>query len=199
MKKVVPSKKRSIEDISDEEFALIKQYYESGDCKALSDSKKEILERMRCAYSLLRRYPRKSVAAVKLQARFPGLSREQAFADLRNTIRYWNVCEKVDREWLESWFIDKLMEEIHCPGASETARAKNLGTLQKYLAINPPVPIDPKLMESNQIFIQFNVNGKTISLSEQIIAKLPAEIRHQLIDSANSEICEDTAYEILNS
>jgi len=190
---------RSIDTLREDDFAAISQYYSTGESAALSEKQQEILERLRTAHAILRKYPRKSVAVLKLQARFPGLSREQAFVDVRNACRLWNKYDPIDREFLEGWFLDWLMKEIANPAVSDTAKAKNLSTLQKYLALHPPVQIDPRLMESNQIFIQFNVNGKQIALSEDLIAKLPAELRRQFMDGMNGEICEDTAFEIINS
>jgi hypothetical protein len=190
---------RSIDILREDDFAAISEYYTTGESAALSEKQQEILERLRTAHAILRKYPRKSVAVLKLQARYPGLSREQAFVDVRNACRFWNKYEQIDRDFLEGWFLDWLMKEIAGPAVSDTARAKNLSTLQKYLALHPPVQIDPHLMESNQIFIQFNVNGKEISLSEDLIAKLPAELRRQFIDGLSGEICENTAFEIINS
>jgi len=190
---------RSIEQVREDDFSAISEYYSTGESSALSEKQQEILERLRTAHALLRKYPRKSVAALKLQARYPDLSREQAFVDIRNACRLWNKYDPIDRDFLEGWFLDWLMKEIANPASSDTARAKNMSTLQKYLALHPPVKIDPKLMESNQIFIQFNINGKEMTLSEEVIAKLPMELRRQFIEVANGEICEDTAYEIINS
>jgi len=190
---------RSIDALREEDFAAISEYYSTGSSSTLSEKQQEILERLRTAHAILRKYPKKSVAALKLQARYPDLSREQAFVDIRNACRLWNKYDPVDRDFLEGWFLDWLMKEIASPACSDTARAKNMSTLQKYIALHPPVKIDPKLMESNQIFIQFNVNGKTMTLSEQMIAKLPLELRRQFMDGFNNEIGEDTAYEILNS
>ena len=196
---LVNKSKKSIEQAREDDFAAISEYYTTGASTALTEKQQEILERLRTAHAILRKYPRKSVAALKLQARYPDLSREQAFVDIRNACRLWNKYDPVDRDFLEGWFLDWLMKEIANPAAGDTARAKNLSTLQKYLALHPPVKIDPRLMEANQIFIQFNVNGKTMNLSEELIAKLPTELRRQLMDGANSEIGEDTAYEIINS
>ena len=191
--------KRSIEQVREDDFSAISEYYSTGESAALTEKQQAILERLRTAHAILRKYPRKSVAVLKLQARYPDVSREQAFVDIRNACRLWNKYDPVDRDFLEGWFLDWLMKEIANPASSDTARAKNMSTLQKYLAQLPPVKIDPKLMESNQIFIQFNVNGKQITFSEELITKLPMELRRQLMDGANGEICEDTACEILNS
>ena len=191
--------KRSIEQLREDDFAAISEYYSTGESAALTEKQQEILERLRTAHAILRKYPRKSVAVRKLQARYPSISREQAFVDIRNTCRLWNKYDPIDRDFLEGWFLDWLMKEIANPASSDTARAKNISTLQKYLAQLPPIKIDPKLMESNQIFIQFNVNGKPLVLSEELIGKLPSELRRQLMDGANGEICEDIACQIINS
>lgn len=196
---LVIKSKKSIEQVREDDFAAISEYYTTGTSTALTEKQQEILERLRAAHAILRKYPRKSVAALKLQALYPNISREQAFVDIRNACRLWNKYDPVDRDFLEGWFLDWLMKEIANPAAGDTARAKNLSTLQKYLALHPPVKIDPKLMESNQIFIQFNINGRSMTLSEELIAKLPPELRRQLMDGANGEIGEDTAYEIINS
>ena len=190
---------RSIEQLREDDFAAISEYYSTGESSALTEKQQAILDRLRTAHAILRKYPRKSVAVLKLQARYPDLSREQAFVDVRNACRLWNKYDPIDRDFLEGWFLDWLMKEIANPACSDTARAKNIATLQKYLAQLPPVKIDPKLMESNQIFIQFNVNGNSITLPEELIAKLPTELRRQFMDGLNNEIDDDTAYEILNS
>ena len=147
----------------------------------------------------MRKYPRKSVAALKLQARFPEISREQAYCDIRNACRLWNKYDPVDRDFLEGWFIDWLMREIADPATSDGARAKNLATLQKYLSQLPPQKIDPKLMEANQIFVQVNINNRQVSIPETVLMKLPADIRRQLLGSLDDEITEETACEIINS
>ena len=191
--------KKSIDLLREDDFTAISEYYSTGNSAILTEKQQEILDRLRTAHAILRKYPRKSIAVLKLQARYPDLSREQAFVDIRNACRLWNKYDPVDRDFLEGWFLDWLMKEIANPANSDTARAKNMSTLQKYLAQLPPVKIDPKLMENNRIFIQFNINGKSLTLPEELIAKLPHELRRQFMDGINNEICEDTAYEILNS
>ena len=192
-------KKQSIEQLQENDFEAISLYYTSGESEQLTEKQKEILDRLRTAHAILRKYPRKSVAALKLQARFPHISKEQAFVDIRNTCRLWNKYDPVDRDFLEGWFLDWLMKEIADPTSSDTAKAKNIATLQKFLAQLPPVKIDPKLMESNQIFVQFNFKDRNFALPEALLMKLPLDIRTQLMGNFRQEIGEDTAFEILNS
>lgn len=194
-----PQKRTSIERVREEDFEAISQYYTTGQSEALTERQQHILERLRTAHAILRKYPRKSVAALKLRARFPDISREQAFCDLRNACRLWNKYDPVDRDFLEGWFLDWLMKEIANPATSDAARAKNLATLQKYLSQLPPQKIDPKLMEANQIFVQFNINNRHVSIPENVLLKLPFDVRRQLLGSLDDEITEEDACQILES
>ena len=189
----------SIDKIREDDFEAISGYFTTGSSETLTERQQIILERLRTAHAIMRKYPRKSVAVLKLQARFPEISKEQAYVDVRNACRLWNKYDPIDRDYLEGWFMDWLMKEIANPATSDAARAKNLATLQKYLAQLPPQKIDPKLMESNQIFIQFNINNKEIKIPESVLLKLPSDVRRQLLGSLDDEITEETACEILNS
>lgn len=189
----------SIEKIRETDFEAVSEYFTTGNTTALTETQQRILERLRTAHAIMRKYPRKSVAALKLQARFPEISKEQAYCDIRNACRLWNKYDPVDRDFLEGWFLDWLMREISDPSTSDNARAKNLATLQKFLSQLPPQKIDPKLMETNQIFVQFNINNKQVKIPEAVLMKLPDDIRRQLLGSLDDEITEETAYEIINS
>ncbi|MBR3577370.1 MAG: hypothetical protein IKN98_01165 [Bacteroidales bacterium] len=189
----------SIEKIRETDFEAVSEYFTTGNTTALTETQQRILERLRTAHAIMRKYPRKSVAALKLQARFPEISKEQAYCDIRNACRLWNKYDPVDRDFLEGWFLDWLMREISDPSTSDNARAKNLATLQKFLSQLPPQKIDPKLMETNQIYVQFNINNKQVKIPETVLMKLPDDIRRQLLGSLDDEITEETACEIINS
>jgi hypothetical protein len=78
-------------------------------------------------------------------------------------MKFWNRNNKVDRDFIDNWFIDHLLGEI-TKGKDESAKAKNLATLQRYLEKVPPVEVDPKHMEKNSIYINFIVNGKNMPI-----------------------------------
>jgi hypothetical protein len=194
-----PKQRTSIEKIRESDFEAICEYYTTGGSASLTERQQRVLERLRTAHAVMRKYPRKSVAALKLQARFPEISREQAYCDIRNACRLWNKYDPVDRDFLEGWFLDWLMREIADPATSDNARAKDLATLQKFLSQLPPQKIDPKLMESNQIYVQFNINNRNVAIPESVLMKLPADIRRQLLGSLDDEITEEAASQIINS
>ena len=106
----------SIEQIRENDFEAISEYYTTGSSTALTEQQQRILERLRTAHAVMRKYPRKSVAALKLQARFPEISREQAYCDIRNACRLWNKYDPVDRDFLEGWTPSEIARHLNAAG-----------------------------------------------------------------------------------
>jgi hypothetical protein len=197
--KLAPYSNMSIERIEERDFEAISMYYNTGDSIQLSKDQRAILDRMRTAHAILSKYPRKRVAMRKLRLRYPEISERQAMRDISFAMQLWNKYNPIDRDFLEQYFLDKLLAEISDPTAPAVVTSKNLATLEKYLSNLPPEKIDPKLMEKNNIYIQFNVNNQKINIPEAVLKSLPADIRNQFVGSINNEITEDTAAEIMKS
>jgi hypothetical protein len=197
--KIAPYSEKSIERIEQEDFEAISLYYNSGDSELLSDRQIDILDRMRTAHALLSKYPRKRVAMRKLRLRYPEISERQAMRDISIAMQLSNKYNPIDRDFLEQYFLDKLLAEISDPSAPAVVTSKNLATLEKYLSNLPPEKIDPKLMEKNNIYIQFNVNNQKINVPEVVLKNLPTDIRNQFLGSINNEITEDIAAQTMKS
>ena len=191
--------KKSLAQTNDENYQAITLYYSGTTDVELRDDQKAILERWRTAHAILRKYPRPYVAAKMLQSRYPEISLAQARVDIQSATRLWNVSEKVDRDFIESWFVDTLLKEISNPGASEAVKARNLQTLGAWLKAQPPVEIDPHLVERNQINIVFNTDNRQIVYSEADIMRLKPADRERLLGSMPNSLTEAQAAEILNS
>lgn len=191
--------KKSLAQTNDENYQAIALYYSGTTDVELRDDQKAILERWRTAHAILRKYPRPYVAAKMLQSRYPEISLAQARVDIQSATRLWNVSEKVDRDFIESWFVDTLLKEISNPGASEAVKARNLQTLGAWLKAQPPVEIDPHLVERNQINIVFNTDNRQIVYSEADIMRLKPADRERLLGSMPNSLTEAQAAEILNS
>lgn len=191
--------KKSLAQTNDENYQAIALYYSGMTDVELRDDQKAILERWRTAHAILRKCPRAFVAAKMLQSRYPKISLAQARVDIQSATRLWNVSEKVDRDFIESWFVETLLKEISNPGASEAVKARNLQTLGAWLKAQPPVEIDPHLVERNQINIVFNTDNRQIVYSEADIMRLKPADRERLLGSMPNSLTEAQAAEILNS
>ena len=197
--KLAPYSEKSIERIEEENFEVISRYYDSGSSELLTQEQTVILERMRTAHALLSRYPQKRKAMKKLRLRYPEISERQAMRDITFAMQLWNKYNPIDRDFLEQYFLDKLLAEISDPSSPSVVISKNLATLEKYLSNLPPEKIDPKLMEKNNIYIQFNVNNQKINVPESVLKHLPADIRNQFVAALSNEITEDIAAKIMKS
>ena len=191
--------KKSLAQTNEENYQAIALYYSGTTDVELRDDQKAVLERWRTAHAILRKYPRPYVAAKMLQSRYPDISLAQARVDVQSAARLWNVAEKVDRDFIEGWFVDTLLKEISNPGASEAVRAKNLQTLGAWLKAQPPVEIDPHLMERNQVNIIFQTDNRQVVYSEADILHLKPADREKLLTSMPHNLTEEQAAEILNS
>ena len=63
----------------------------------------------------------------------------------------------------------------------------------------PDNTIDPKVMESNTVYIQVNVNGHSVPLSEAELEQIPMAVRQKLLASIGGNIDEQGAVKLLES
>ena len=192
--------RKPIDDIYGEHCEAIVLHYTGADTSAqLTDSQREILERWRTAHALLRKYPRKHVAAKMLQSRHPELSMTQAMADVAQAARLWNTTDKVDREFLEAWFVDRILAEITRPDATAQSAAQNLKTLKDYILAMPPMQADPRIMEKNAVSITLNIGGRSATFSEDEMRRMPPALRERILAGASAHMDEEAAQEIMDT
>jgi hypothetical protein len=190
---------KALSKINEENYQAIVLYCSGTDNVELSDTQKRILDRWREAHHILRKHPRKSVAAKMLQSLYPELSTQQAWLDVESAMRLWNLTEKQDREFLDIWYVNALLKEIENPASPPAVRAKNLQTLGAWLKNLPPVSIDPRLAEKNQVNIVFNVDNRSVNFTEAELLRLKLKDRERLLSSIPSNLDEAQAAEILES
>lgn len=179
-----------MESVTNVDFEILQDYINNGSSKALDPDHKRMLDICVACYGLLRDFPQKNVCIRKLMA-LKNLPETTARRYVDFTRKTWGDYLSFSREFLETYFIEKLMHEISRPGASEAVRSKNLATLEKYIESRPDKQVDPHLTESNQIYIQVNLNNKTFTLPEKTLALLPVEVRQQILNAMNNGTIDD--------
>lgn len=189
---------KSLASIVDANFELVKEYLHSGSSGILSQEQQTILDQCLEAYGLLKKYPQRNVCIRQFM-----ITRKCAYNTAAKYVDFarstWGNYIDVKREFLETFFVDRIMSEISDPNATDVAKSKNLATLQKYLQSMPEQRIDPRVMESNQVFIQVNINGKVVGLSEKVLESLPVEVRNELLGALDGDIQEQEAINLLES
>lgn len=189
---------KSLESVSDLNFEVVKSYLNGGVSDALSEEHKRMLDICLDCYALLKKYPQRNVCIRRLMNQ-NGLAYNTAakYVDFaRNT---WGSYVDLKRDFLETFFVEKLLEEISDKDASESSRAKNLATLQKHLENMPEQRVDPKLMEKNTVLIQVNINGRMIPLPERLLERIPMDVRQELLSALSGEVDDETSVKLLES
>ena len=175
-----------------ETIALAVMQGRSGD---LSDTQRYMLDLTRDAYRIVCGYPNKSVAVKAMCALHQELSERTALTYVNQGIRIWNPGDRLERDFLNTVFLQALIKEIYSEDSDAATRAKNLATLQRYLSEMPQDPMDPTMMEKHTINIQLNINGNTINIPADQWAKIK---ENKLIAAAlDQEITEAQAKEIM--
>lgn len=168
-----------------------------GRSEQLNERQQAVLERTKAAYRIICDLPDKRKAVNKLKELYPELSEMTLYRDINYAIRIWNPMNRMDRDFLTTAFLNKLISEIYNDGCDAATRAKNLATFERYLSNMPQDPMDPTLMEKHTINIQLNINGSTITVPADKWAKIK---ENKLIAAAlDQEIIEAQAAEIMES
>ena len=168
-----------------------------GRSEQLNERQQAVLERTKAAYRIICDLPDKRKAVNKLKELYPELSEMTLYRDINYAIRIWNPMNRMDRDFLTTAFLNKLISEIYNDECDAATRAKNLATFERYLSSMPQDPMDPTIMEKHTINIQLNINGSTITVPADKWAKIK---ENKLIAAAlDQEISEAQAPEIMES
>ncbi|MBQ3734326.1 MAG: hypothetical protein II859_10235 [Bacteroidales bacterium] len=168
-----------------------------GRSEQLNERQQAVLERTKAAYRIICDLPDKRKAVNKLKELYPELSEMTLYRDINYAIRIWNPMNRMDRDFLTTAFLNKLISEVYNDGCDAATRAKNLATFERYLSNMPQDPMDPTIMEKHTINIQLNINGSTITVPADKWAKIK---ENKLIAAAlDQEISEAQAADIMES
>lgn len=172
---------------------------------SLTAEQQRIFDRWNAADDLLRRYPRDKQAMMMLRKKFPGLSRTQAYDDLRNAKKLFNYTNPVDKEFIRRWVIQDCLTMIDIARsmgprgfkAWNTARLQLIKAAQ--LEESDKLVPNPEIFEQHQYFTVIQIGEKTVKIDLDDFNKLPISTRNELSDLIHAPITEDQAVKILNS
>lgn len=189
---------KSLDSVLDANFEVVREYINTGNSRALDDEHKRMLDICVFCYGLQRDFPQRNVCIRKLMAA-KNMPYTTAARYVDFTRQTWGIYVDYRREFLEVFFLEKLMAEISSKNASEAVRSKNLATLQKFLDNRPADNIDPKLMEKNVVNIQVNLGTKSFVLNQSMLAALPVEVRQQILAAVDDTVDDAGAEALLES
>lgn len=171
---------------------------ESGE---LSDKDREIYNRWDYAYDQLK--TEKPAAVVnRLIAKF-GVSRPQAYRDIKSCQRLLNPVNRRDVDWLRNFIVDDAILQIKVARDSLDTKAwqKARADLIKIYAIekDEKAGLDPELLGRNEYFVAINFGDKIEKINLGELHKMPANKRQELTEFLFNDIDEKGAEFILES
>lgn len=195
----------SKEALEDKRYELIKAHCLDPDSSPLSEEHQIILERWLSASKLLRKRPIMSQAAQLLRVQFPGLSRSQAYEDLRNARRLFNTLQTFDYDFWHTWLLESIAKNIQACESSGKSGDRKVIAMEHRNLINaigerPETEVDPRLTEKHKFFIPIQINNQILNIDLEGLLKMPIASRKAITDALSSkEIDDSTAENIMNS
>lgn len=188
----------TLESVTDIDFEVLRECLLTQETKALSPQREKMVRICRDCYGMMEKYPNRIHLIHALES-LHGLSYRQAARYVDFTRQTWGNMLDYNPQFCQTFLMNQLMKEISNPKTDPNVRAKNLATLQKALASMPTSDIDPTLMESNQIYINFVLGDKNFQLSQKVIRSLPKAVQEELFAGVHNEITDVEAEEILDT
>lgn len=187
--------------LEDQNYELIKSAILDPDNNPLPAHLQEPLERTVSAAKLLDKNPVQKNAVAILQAKYPNLSRGQAYEDCKRAMRLFNSIHTFDYDYWQHWLLQDIAEMIQKAKDQNNLKAWAMGhkNLLQAMGERPETEIDAKLIEKHQNVYAIQVNNQTINIDQKMLEKLPAEAKQMLTALMNQPIEDIRAEEIFNS
>lgn len=187
--------------LEDQDYKLIEEYVLEGRETALPAHQRAMFDRWVAASRLLEKNPVMKNAVAILQAKYPGLSRTQAYEDCRNAIRFFNTKKDFDFDLWRTWLLNDIVEM--CQKAKETGNLKawaaGHANLIKALGEAPAQDIDPCLLEKHTITIAMQVNNNSYNVDLNKLLSMPIDARTRFVDALIAPATQEEIKEIMES
>ena len=195
--------KRSLEE---QKYELIRAHVLQPEESPLNGEQQQMLDRIVSLSKVLDKNPVQSQAIAVHLAKYPDISRQQAYQDLRFAARLFNTFYTFDYDLWQTWLINDIVRNITECRRKDTHQdrktiAQEHANLIRAIGEKPENLPDPQRNEKHQFYILVNVRNQTLKVDLGSLHKLPAETLQELNRAlfAGGEIEESGAVEILNS
>lgn len=195
--------RKSLEDTS---YELIKAHALSPDSSPLNPEQKYMFERIVSVAKVLDKNPLQRQAIALHQAKYPDISKSQAYEDLRFAIKMFNTLHTFNWDFWQTWLVNDIVRNIE--------RCRNIGTPQalkviemahanliKAIGEKPADLEDLKRLEKQAFYILIQNNNTNVKIDIDNLHKLPEGTINELnkILFAGTEITDAQVEEIFKS
>lgn len=187
--------------LEDQNYELIKAHVIDPDNSPLSFEQQVLMDRWVVASKILDKNPIQKNAVALLRAKYPDLSRAQAYIDVKNAMRLFNSIQTFDYDFWHQWLLNDIAE--HILACKAVGDRKNWAIAHKNLinAIGErqETEMDPRLIEQQKIVVPIQINNNTYNVDFAQLLGMPIEKRKAVTDTLFTEISEDDAKNLKDS
>lgn len=194
--------KKALQDVN---YELIKGHVLDPSNSPLTLEQQELLDRVISAAKILDKNPVQKHASAIHQAKYPNISRSQAYEDLRLAVKLFNTLHEFNYAFWQTWLINDIVNNIqNCRnnGSHQAFKviAMEHANLLKAIGEKPDELEDPRRLEKQDFYILVQNNNTTFKVDINSLEKLPTATLNELNKALFSkEITEAEAEEIFKS
>ncbi len=192
--------------LEDHKYEAIKAHILEPDNSPLSDEHQEIMDRVISLAKVLDKNPIQKQAIAIHQAKYPHLSRTQAYEDSHLAVRLFNTIHTFNFDFWQTWLINDIVRNIEkCRNNGNPQALKVIAmehaNLIKALGDRPEELEDPRRNEKHSFYILVQNNNATFKLDMSNIEKLPLLTLNELNKAlfGGQEINENNVNQIFSS
>lgn len=192
--------------LEDHKYEAIKAHILEPDNSPLSEEHQEIMDRVISLAKVLDKNPIQKQAIAIHMAKYPALSRTQAYEDSHLAVRLFNTIHNFSFDFWQTWLINDIVRNIEKCRNNGTPQALKVvamehGNLIKALGERPEELEDPHRTEKHSFYILVQTNNSVVKLDLNSLDKLPKSTLQELNKSlfGANEIQESQVIELFNT
>lgn len=190
----------------DHKYETIKAHILEPYNSPLSEEHQEIMDRVISLAKVLDKNPIQKQAIAIHMAKYPALSRTQAYEDSHLAVRLFNTIHNFSFDFWQTWLINDIVRNIEKCRNNGTPQALKVVAMEhanliKALGERPEELEDPRRTEKHSFYVLVQNNNCSIKLDLNHIEKLPTATLNELNRAlfGGNEIADEGVNELFSS
>ena len=173
------------QSIEDSDYNLIKAHVLTPEQSPLTPEQQFRLTRVMSIARVMDKNPILKHATAVHMAKFPEISRTQAYEDAAIARKMFNTIHKFDYDFWQTWAINDIVENIRQARAEGSPASRRViamehANLIKVLGDKPETITDPRLTEQHEFFIIIQSQNGNVKIDYNLLKQLPPESLREL-------------------
>jgi len=171
--------------LEDTKYELIKAHILDPENSPLSYEHQQILDRVISVSKILDKNPIQKQAVALHMAKYPHISKTQAYEDLRYAMRVFNSLHTFDYDFWQTWLLQDICENIKNCRNSRTPNDRRIiamehANLIKAIGTRPEEIVDPTRNEKHNFYIVIQNNNQNIKIDASKLSDLQPAVLGEL-------------------